>query len=542
MRLSNSDYWDLFLCYDCTDEQDNEEILSDCILVNIDITEDVCYSGNTLYSSTYWTGSTIQGSGVTLYDIGLTGIDNGLITYECGISTSGETFLSAFTGSTLFLSSGDSRFSMTRVTGCTYDYSINILSGATLGRYSELRGGFYQGFFKLSDKTSFVEITDNKFTWDLEWFRCPPVCTGDSSTLIITSADTCTLNPNLWYQCYMDGEPEPYNYKVLPDRLGGLDIDCLDGWTTSFWLNKSSSGSTGNTLNNLYPNNSGFFFYMGTRSENKFWDLFSGETGYTTSSGIPLPPPRESEQVLLNNPFIVYTPDPNNICFTGVTTVITEQKDRNADIINNALGFRIKDDGSIGYRSIGYSGICSAVTATTLVDCSTQNIGCTGTTTGISVSTRYITGVTIDESYSVSGLVTDDQWVFISIRFKPYEQFYGCELNGVPRRKGSLNVYVNGYLKWVNEDFDEFIFRDLDDDREKQQGVPFNYSWGGGTMGLLESNTVNGKDIDDSDLIIQNNFAGTFEGYVSSFKLYGCSLDVTTIREDYNNTKTRFGL
>ena len=37
MRLSNSDYWDLFLCYDCTDEQDNDQILEDCILVDIDI-------------------------------------------------------------------------------------------------------------------------------------------------------------------------------------------------------------------------------------------------------------------------------------------------------------------------------------------------------------------------------------------------------------------------------------------------------------------------------------------------------------------------
>ena len=40
MRLSNSDYWDLFLCYDCTDEQDNNQILDDCILVDIDINND----------------------------------------------------------------------------------------------------------------------------------------------------------------------------------------------------------------------------------------------------------------------------------------------------------------------------------------------------------------------------------------------------------------------------------------------------------------------------------------------------------------------
>lgn len=52
MRLSNSDYWDLFLCYDCTDEQDNNQILDDCILVDIDINNDNSYSGDTLYSLT----------------------------------------------------------------------------------------------------------------------------------------------------------------------------------------------------------------------------------------------------------------------------------------------------------------------------------------------------------------------------------------------------------------------------------------------------------------------------------------------------------
>ena len=43
---------------------------------------------------------------------------------------------------------------------------------------------------------------------------------------------------------------------------------------------------------------------MGTRAENKFWDLFSGETGYTTSSGYPLPPPKVTTTGLTNNPFL----------------------------------------------------------------------------------------------------------------------------------------------------------------------------------------------------------------------------------------------
>lgn len=571
MRLSNSDYWDLFLCYDCTDEQDNEQILNDCILVDIDINNNNSFSGNTLFSLTNWTGSTINGGSITLKDIGLTGIDNGFVPFDCSFicepdnyifqssedylfmdgidfifqdqneecETFEEYFLSVFTGSTLLLTSADTRFSMTRVTGCTYEYPIVIEEDSERGRYANLCGGFYQGFFKLSDKTYFKEISDNKFVWPLEWFRCPPVCSGETITDCCNTGHTKENNncvdPNKAYQCYLDLKPVPYNYQILPERLGGLDIPCLDGWTATFWLNKNSTSCSGNTLNNLYPNNKGFFFYMGTRSENKFWNQFSGETGYTTSSGYPLPPPIESKEVLNNNPFLVYQPQ-GCCCFSGITTEITTEKDRDLDIIDNALGFRIKDDGSIGFRSVVSTGVCSAVTATTIVDCHKQcGCGCTGTTTATTVTTQYITGASIYECYSLSGLVTTDKWTHIAIRFKPYEQYYGCTLKTLPRRKGKLTVYVDGYLKWTLEDFDEFLFKELDEYREKQQGVPFNYSWGGGTQGLLETNTVNGPDVRDENLFLQNNFAGTFEGKVSTFNLYGCSLDITTIREEINN-------
>jgi len=433
---------------------------------------------------------------------------------------------------------------MTRVTGCTYEYPIDILTGSTEGRYSQLCGGFYQGFFKLSDKTYFKEITDNKFTWPLEWFYCPPVCTGTTTGSTSGSTDCC-VNPDKSYQCYLDTKPTPWNYQILPERLGGMGGEykpCLDGWTATFLLNKSSQSCTGNTLNNLYPSNKGFFFYMGTRSENKFWDLFSGETGYTTSSGYPLPPPKVTTTGLTNNPFLVYQPA-GCCCFTGITTETTQQKDRNADIVNNVLGFRIKDDGSIGYRTIVMTGVCSAVTATTVVDCNSQcGCGCssnTGSTSGYTTATtvteEYITGTSINECYSMSGLVQTDVWTHISIRYKPYEFFEDCELEYIGRRKGSLSIYVDGYLKWTLEDFDEFIFRELDEYREKQEGVPFNYSFGGGTQGLIETNTVNGPDIKDENLVVEDNFAGTFEGGVSKFKLYGCALDVTTIRQEINN-------
>ena len=138
-------------------------------------------------------------------------------------------------------------------------------------------------------------------------------------------------------------------------------------------------------------------------------------------------------------------------------------------------------------------------------------------------------------------MVKDNQWAHIGVRFRAYEEYIGCELNNASRRLGSLDIFVDGYLKWSVDNFDEFLFKELNEYREKQQGVPFNYSWGGGTQGLIETNTVNGPDVKDENLVIQENFAGTFEGDVATFKMYGCALDITLIRYDYNKTMSRFG-
>ncbi len=492
LRLSNSDYWDHFISYDCKGSGLNHDLIlsGDCLLIDIDINEDLSYSGNTLYSLNDWSGATVHSSGVTLNDIGLTGIDNGLITYVCSAETSGSTFINTFTGSTLFLSSADTRFSMTRVTGCTYDYTIDILSGVTEGNYARLCGGFYQGFFKLSDKTFFVPKDDNKFTWDV--------------------ADFCLTDP-------LSGNTlsgTPYGYQTLPTRYE-------KGWTSEFWLKREDNGCSGNTattLNDVYSGNTGFFYYMGTRSENKFWNVFSGETGYTTSSGIALEPPAITATTLSGNPFMVYNGSnlTSGCTFPGVETTITRGRNRDADIVQNALGFRIKGDGSIGYRYLTVSGECSGDT--------------------------YVTGTSIEEGYSDSGIVYEDNWAQVVVRFTAYNTITDCDLIIDVRRKGRLDFFLNGYLKYSIEDFDEFLFKDLNEYREKTQGVPFNYSFGGGTQGLLETNTINGPDVKDEDLVIQKNFAGTFKGCASIFKMWGCSLDVTTIRHRFDNLKVRFGL
>ena len=571
LRLSNSDYWDLFICNDCGCGLDHEFILDECLIVDINIDSDECVTEKTLCSLVGWTGDTcfesfsIPKSGVTLNDIGLTGIDNGFITYDCNASTTGSTFTDTYTGSSFTISSADTNFCFTRVSGCTYDYTYNFVSSAnTVGRYVELCGGFYQGFFKLSDRTFFKNISDNMFVWPMEWFNCPPSCdTGDTKTVTVDcscngnnnsifipgSEDDCLndnnppcngeLNPKKSYRCYKEEKPIDWDYQILPTRYE-------KGWTAEFWLRKNTticSGVTATTLNDLYPDNKGLFYYMGTRSENKFWDVFSGETGHTTTSGYPLSPPKEVNEELLNNPFLVYQPQGQS-CYSGITCVNKDERDKNLDIVDNALGFRIKDDGSIGYRSLSVSGECITVTSKTNTDCceDCDSDCCKCIKTGSTTTEKYITGVTINEEYSEPNIIPDNEWFMLSIRFCAYEGYELEEMKNIPRRKGRLDFFVNGYLKYSIDEFDEFIFKDLIEYREKQEGVPFNYSLGGGTQGLIESNTIGGPDELDNNLIIQNNFAGTFIGDVSRFRLYECCLDITTIRYRFKELCLNYGI
>jgi hypothetical protein len=506
LRLSNSDYWDIFISYDKRSGLNHDVILSGgCLLIDIDANNDLSISGDSICSLVEWSGATINESGVTLNDIGLTGIDNGYIDYPCTASTTGNTFLNIYTGSSLTITSADTKFCMTKVSGCTYEYPVDILSADTIGRYLRFCGGFYQGFFKLSDTTYYEEISDNKFTWDMDWYYCPPDC---------VTGTTCP-DPNKSYECYLSGTPTPYNYQILPTRH-------QTGWSAVFVLNPDSgvcSGVTATTLNQTYTGNTGFIFYMGTRAENKFWNVFSGETGHTTSSGYPLPPPTVTEEVLNDNPFIVYNGSnwTTGCTFSGITEVTTTNKDWCADVVDNALGFRILDDGSVGYRLVTYSGECSG--------------------------TSYNTTPIVVEDYSDPGVITNGEWQQLVIRFTPYGNYdSGCDLIVGEKRNGRLDIFVNGLLKHTFDNFSEFIFKELDEHREKQQGVPFNYSLGGGSQGLLETNTIGGPDSEDYSLKIEDNFAGTFIGDMSSFKFYGCGLDVTTIRYNWENIQNSLGL
>jgi hypothetical protein len=92
---------------------------------------------------------------------------------------------------------------------------------------------------------------------------------------------------------------------------------------------------------------------------------------------------------------------------------------------------------------------------------------------------------------------------------------------------------------WV-EDFKEFVARPLNTDSSMQVGVPYNFSVGGGSQGLLESMTFDGQDPSDLGLAIETNFAGTFIGLISQFSFSICDLNWVDIQNRYKYELSRY--
>lgn len=564
LNLSNSDYWDMFLNRDNTNNG-NCNGLEDgsCSVVWYDFNNDTVFSNgiDSIYSLKTWTGAT--NTGYTFDTIGLTGIDNGLITFDKQPSDySNLALLSALTGTTLVIPSDDFRLNLNRITGTTgnYIYPIERLDNGTF-KFIQYFGGFYQGYYKI------------------------------------------------------DG----YSYEILPTRVN-------ESWSAEFWLKTEQIAVnpliTGMTLNDSYPENKGFFFYMGTRAENKFWNEWTGDcatdcvttTACTATTFCTIPkesdmsiigdygfpisldppvvdislvtngfliygrayyssPPKYSltGETFINftgetstnnhcnccggphdglgtqtacsydgqgiplittrttvtnhtNPFLIYgRASGNRFCcdtykendglgretacsFSGFTSPETEL-DYKADTVDNALGFRITDDGRIGYRLLKLTATCE--------------------------NEITVTGYTIEESYSEPDLFNPLEWTYVVIKFKTTFKD-DCELQTTKPRTGNLMFYINGKLKYTVKDFDEFIARRLIEYKDKQLGVPFNFSLGGGSQGLIESQTFGGQDPSDFALEIQRHFAGSFIGAIADFKFNICDLTYCDIQYNLN--------
>lgn len=92
----------------------------------------------------------------------------------------------------------------------------------------------------------------------------------------------------------------------------------------------------------------------------------------------------------------------------------------------------------------------------------------------------------IKESYSCKPLEPD--WNNITVWYRPNSDIMDKDLLECEgRRYGTLRVYINGNLIWEVKDFEEPRFKSMATTRDRQIGVPYTLSWGGGSFGLKHS-------------------------------------------------------
>lgn len=171
------------------------------------------------------------------------------------------------------------------------------------------------------------------------------------------------------------------------------------------------------------------------------------------------------------------------------------------DIYDNALAFRITDDGEIGYRFL-------------TKDCSKEGRDKTS----------------IIEGYSNKGIIPNCEWCTINARIVGMSN------------KMKLMFYINGKLAYVTRELPMLNLKALNDIYDKQEGVPYNISIGGGTQGLAETIQNNYMLNPTRVYPLEKHFAGTFIGYLSSFKIYNCFMEQMIIENNYKYEKRKMEL
>jgi hypothetical protein len=321
--------------------------------------------------------------------------------------------------------------------------------------------------------------------------------------------------PKCCCQCYF---ADDYFNDLCPNSPKAFELDYL---AEDAKINENGDGIT-DSIGHLF-NRTGYFEIT---TDNKFLFFNHTKTGFTTCNWTDgaLVTFTGRTNYSSENLFLLM----NKTC-TGWTTCTIEQYreahekpyDIYKDIKNNAFGLRITKDGAIGYR---YG----------MLDCTT------------SASNHY----SMVEEYSKPGMIRCDEWNDVTVKIAVLNPTYSqiqmslgsgvtiCENAGVTgSHKIKIYVYVNGYLKLVSKELPEFAFRELNDDYQKQEGVPFNISLGGGTQGLMETIGPDYMNVSRYILPLERDFGGSFNGDIKSFKMYDCPLNYSTIRDYLSKNK-----
>lgn len=490
LKLTNHSLTDFFLSNSNIKIYRGEYLYDKCLITEINTNDTLSIIDETLVSNNYVWDDAIN-KGITLYDIGVTGIDNGLVDYN----PTTQKVMDVFTKTIMEIEENDIRLSLKPINGYYHNLNYNISDSIEHGlKFKSLNGGFYQAFYKLHN----------------------------------------------------------YPYQILPNKPNSE-------WSWEFVL-RPKDIEIENTLNEKFPNNKGIFFYMGARAENKFYYFNQKDIKMETSSDYFLDDYLESgndvkledledvktssgldygisnvEEIITDNKYLGFDRTKNGFTtktYDGEKFKILLRKRKNdnkyltydrtndglntkietdddiydsdmnilKDVEHNSIAFRIKDDGSIGFR---------------------YYIKCQDDTDNMI------------EEYSKPNMVKINKWnhIFVRMITNGYIEDINCDNR---QRKCKLYFYVNGKLIFISSEIDEPIFKPLNEHREKQQGVPYNISVGGGTLGLYETILHDNPNLYEREQFpIEKYFAGSMFGDILKFRFHSCEMDFTKIKNNY---------
>lgn len=575
--INKEDYWDFQLCIDNAYDNFGEGLVERCLSAYIDLSDDECIWFDNIYSKNHFIWQNAVNNGIELNNFGYTSVDNGKTYYEKD-RISNKEFFKIYTDTTYQTEEDDFKLVLSKVKGNQqiYDYSNDITFWNDTFQVSKLNGGWYQGFY-----------------------------------------------------CANDGK----EYKVLPTDLGS-------GWNLEFVINKEDFVNEKRTMNDIYPENKGIFFYIGTRAENKWWikyltdhdfdwckktgfadeyaektynddirlndDYFKAlvevyesegyfgdnyiveqentnesafESDYTkekpcnvcadyvtdgyyeeemiidediklnTDTGYDMYQPNivrkktdnkflifdrtcdgqtadkwdeENTEVILEyikkpeigNYFRLFHHGCDGYDVNKVKKVLEKENKRYnvlKDLYRNAFALQIKDDGTIGYKYL-------------VKDCDKEE-----------------EDYKIESEFTTNSVINEKEWYTVNVKIQPLR--HKDKSDDICLSPNSfldtmqIMIYVNGKLVLVSKELPIFNFKLLDDLEEKQEGVPFNISLGGGTQGLAEVVYLNYLKLPEYILPLEKEFGGSFIGWIKSFKFYTCPLNYYEIRQNYNFNK-----
>lgn len=520
IMLSKNEYWDHHL-YDNQKGDglyDTDVLDTECLSAFIDTTYPDCIEDVNLISLPDYTWEDAVNNGIELNNIGLTGVDNGLITFDkTGITE--EEFMELYSNSKMVIPADDLRLHTTKVDGNNkiYSYPNEYVTEDGMN-VAKLQGGFFQGFFKTGNGCNYQVLpSEIEHGWTMEF----------------------TLKPGKFQS----------NYSVKREKYSEIDYNS-DGWDGTLKDNEYSDGylvdnytddNPAPILNDIYPENEGIFFYIGTRAENKWWKYYvdsTDTTELTTDNEISLN--SQVTEISTDNKFITYNRTKGglkawmghdvddsvtirmnkpfntenyfiimNRAKGGYTArTIKQLKEESgadydilADLYRNAFAFQIREDGSVGYKFM-------------VKNCETE------------------TGYEIKNEWSNPGTVTMDEWVTITVRILPVGNVW-AENYDIKADNMRLLFYVNGKLVLYSKELPMLALRMLNDQYVKQESVPYNISLGGGTQGLCDVIYEDFNNIPEYVLFLEKEFGGSFMGYFKSFKFYTCDKHYDVINHNY---------